>query len=63
MPITSRKTPDTLGPITPVSLCSREASSDTSPERPLIPHANSAASTNTIEEWPREKKNPTLSGR
>jgi hypothetical protein len=62
-PMTSRKAPETLGPISPVAWCSVEPSSSTAPLSPFTPTANSAVSAKTIDEWPSEKKNPTLMGR
>ena len=35
----------------------------TGPMIAFAPTASSSASTNTTAEWPREKKNPTHSGR
>ncbi len=35
----------------------------TLPLRPLMPTASPIASRKTIDEWPSEKKKPTLSGR
>ena len=63
IPITIRNVPETVGPISPVAVCSVEPSSSTAPLRPLTPIANSAARPKTIVECPSEKKNPTLSGR
>ncbi len=63
MPIRSRNEPETVGPISPVAWCRLEPSFETSPLRPRMPIANPAASRNTTDEWPREKKKPTLSGR
>ena len=50
-------------PIRLVASCSVEPLVWTGPLSALNPTANSAASANTIVEWPREKKNPTLRGR
>ena len=63
IPISSRKKPDTLGPISPVTWCSVEPSLSTAPLRPRIPNASRVASAKTIVECPSEKKKPTLSGR
>ena len=46
-----------------VTLCSPELPFLTCSSSLLMPRLSSSARTNTIVEWPREKKNPTLSGR
>ena len=61
--IRNRKNPDTQVPTTPVMVCSPELSFLTWLSRPWMPKFSSTASTNTTLEWPREKKNPTESGR
>jgi hypothetical protein len=50
-------------PTIPVTLCRAELSLRTWSSRARIPKFSSSASTNTIEEWPSEKKKPTDSGR
>ena len=61
--IRNRKNPDTQVPTTLVMLCSPELPFLTWASRPRMPKFSSTASTNTTLEWPREKKNPTESGR
>ncbi len=58
-----RKVPDTLVPMIPVYLCSPELLFLTAPLRARMPKFSSTARANTIVECPREKKNPTDSGR
>ena len=63
IPITNRNVPETIGPISPVAVCSAEPSSSTAPLSPRTPTTTSTPSAKTIVEWPSEKKKPTLSGR
>jgi hypothetical protein len=58
-----KKVPDTAVPMTPVAWCSPELSFLTSLLSARMPKLSSIAMTNTMVEWPREKKNPTDSGR
>ena len=58
-----RNVPDTVVPTIPVTLCSPELSFLTCSSKARMPKFSSSARTNTIVEWPREKKNPTDSGR
>ena len=58
-----KNVPDTVVPMTPVALCRPELSFLTCSPRERIPKFSSSAITNTIVEWPSEKKNPTVSGR
>ena len=55
--------PDTPVPMTLVTVCSPELPFLTCASSDLIPKFSSRARTKTTEEWPREKKNPTDSGR
>jgi hypothetical protein len=61
--MTYRNVPDTPVPMMPVRLCSPEPEFLTCESSVRMPKFSSTASTNTTLEWPREKKNPTLSGR
>ena len=58
-----RNVPDTVVPMTPVTLCSAEPSFLTWLSRARMPKFSSSAMTNTMVEWPREKKKPTDRGR
>ena len=61
--IRNRKNPDTQVPMMLVVYCSCELPFLTCSSRPRMPKFSRTASTNTTLEWPREKKNPTDSGR
>ena len=61
--IRNRKNPDTQVPTMLVRLCSPEPSLLTWLSRSRMPKFSRIASRNTTLEWPREKKNPTESGR
>ena len=58
-----RKNPDTPVPTMLVTLCRPELPFFTWSSKERIPKFKSTAMTNTIDECPREKKKPTLSGR
>ncbi len=60
-PTTSRKEPETVGPISPVALCSQEPSSLTSPPRPA--NADREQRGPARRRWwsaPARRRNPTL---
>ena len=61
--IRNRKNPDTQVPTRLVMLCRPELPFLTCSSRSRMPKFSSTASANTTLEWPREKKNPTDSGR
>ena len=61
--IRNRKNPDTSVPTMLVVCWSCELAFLTWASRARMPKFSSRARTNTTEEWPREKKKPTDSGR
>jgi hypothetical protein len=61
--MTYRKVADTVVPMTPVMACNCEPLLRTCSLRARMPKFSSSASTKTMVECPREKKNPTESGR
>ena len=58
-----RNVPETPVPIRLVRWCSRDSGWVTGPPSARTPIANRNASANTTDEWPSEKKKPTLMGR
>ena len=62
-PMSTRKTPETEVPHTPVSCWSAEPSSSRAPASARMPKASSITMTKTTEEWPRLNQKPTLIGR
>ncbi len=61
--IRNRKKPDTQVPTMLVVYCRWELPFLTCSSSPRMPKFSRTASANTTLEWPREKKNPTESGR
>ena len=61
--MSTRKTPDTTVPVTPVTCCSSEDSSANWPASARTPRASSATRTNTTVECPRENQKPIDNGR
>ena len=63
MPRIHRKTPETDGPITPVTEWSEDVSFSTwSGQRPYAERQQEREHAKTIVEWPRENQKPTDSG-
>ena len=56
----SRKTPETLGPMTPVQVRRAEESSASDAPIAVIPRVNRMQSTTTIVECPSENQKPTV---
>jgi len=63
IPMTTRKTPETVGPMIPVIRCSSQPSSCTCALTAATPKPRITAIRKMIVECPREKKKPTAMGR
>ena len=61
--MSSRNVPDTRVPTSPVTFCSADPPSRTSPTSTRMPNASSRHSPNTTLECPSENQNPTDIGR